>query len=191
MFWVNRGIELRKGGFVFGMVLIIIGVSLFFYLDNTIIWDEMWNKTQNIPNKKFWTLSVPVMYAEAVHSEYTASNEVTFYILDESNYQKVDLFLTEGEFQPYDSIYYSKGESDSYTFRAPQEDTYHVVFMGSEENDVDVSVKIDTEWVSITGGLLILSIISFILGLIVVILSFITKPKIKNKLNTQTESTSN
>ena len=188
MFWVNRGIQLRKGVFVFGIVLFVIGVSLFFYLDNTIIWDELWNETKTLPSNTLWGYSGRLVYGEAVHSEYTASNEVSFYILDESNYEKFNLFFTEGQFEPYEYIYYSKGESDSYTFRTPKEDRYHFEYRNSEENDVNVSVKTLTEWRSITGGLLVLSIFAFVLGLIVVIISFITKPKIKNKLNTQTES---
>jgi hypothetical protein len=90
-----------------------------------------------------------------VHFEYTASNDVGFYILDEYNYTNFEAFLSEGKATVFQFVYNSEGASDSYTFTAPKDDTYNVVFIGSGDYDVSVTVKILKERAWITSSLML------------------------------------
>jgi hypothetical protein len=108
-----------------------------------------------------------------VHSEYTASSVVSFRILDEYNYTNFKLLAIEGKFAFYDYLYSFEGESGSYTFSAPKDDTYYVVFYG--EDDVSVTVKIVTERLWITSGLMIVSTFFIPFGVISIIFGLVPK----------------
>jgi hypothetical protein len=164
-------IKIRKNVVGFGIIFIVVGIILFFYASNSTFWLEGWNTSETVPNDKAWILNIPgVEYGMKVHSEYTASDMVSFRIFDEYNYNQFELLAFEGKLAVYDYIHSSKGESGSYTFSAPKDDTYYVVFSG--DYDVNVTVKILTERVWITQSLMIASaffipfgVISTIFGL--------------------------
>ena len=177
--------KIRKNVVVLGIILVVVGVILFFYVSNSTFWLEMWNETITIPSDKFLHLNVPgVEYGMKVYSEYTASNEVRFYLLDESNYNSYKAFLKEGMFTGFLFVYNSEGASDSYTFTAPKDDTYYVVFFGSGDYDVSVTVKILTERVWITRSLMIASAFFIPFGVISIIFGLVPKrPEIENLQN--------
>ncbi len=164
--------KIKKKIVVLGIIFIIVAAIFFFYGSNSTFWYER-VRTETLPNDQFWWLNVPgVEYGMKVHYEYTASNEVRFYILDESNFNDFEAFLREGTFTVFQFVYNSEGESDSYTFTAPKDDTYYVVFIGSGDYDVSVTVKILKERVWITSSLMLSSaffipfgILSIIFGL--------------------------
>jgi len=147
--------KIRKKIVVLGIIFIVVAVIFFFYGSNSTFWRER-VRTETIPNDQFWWLNVPgVEYGMKVHSEYTASNDVRFYILDESNYTNFEALLSEGKFTVFQFVYSSEGASDSYTFTAPKDDTYNIVFIGSGDYDVSITVKILTERVWITSSLML------------------------------------
>jgi len=168
--------KIKKKIVVLGIIFIVVAVIFFFYGSNSTFWQEEWNTTRNIPNGKFHIFTVPgVESGIKVHTEYTASDRVWFCILDEFNYNKFEKFLTSRISEYSEFIYDSEGESDSYTFSAPEYDTYYVVFVPLVDNDVSVTVKVLTEHVWITRSLTLGSAFFIPFGLISIIFGLIPK----------------
>lgn len=177
--------ETRKKIVVLGIIFIVVAAISFFYGSNSTFWQEEWNTTSNIPNGKFHVFTVPgVESGIKVHTEYTASDRVWFCILDEFNYNKFEKFLTSGIIEYSEFVYDSEGESESYTFSAPEYDTYYVVFVPLAANDVSITFKILTEHVWITRSLMIVSVFFIPFGVISIIFGLISKRlKIDNSQN--------
>ena len=177
--------KIRKKIIVLGIIFIVVAVIFFFYGSNSTFWQEEWNTGENIPNGKFWRLNVPgVQSGIKVHTEYTASDRVWFCILDEFNYNKFEKFLKSGIIEYSEFVYDSEGESESYTFSAPEYDTYYLVFVPLVENDVSVTVKVLTERLWITGSLMIVSTFFIPFGVISIIFGLVPKrPEIENMQN--------
>jgi len=168
---------MRKKVVIAGITCLVIGALLFLYGFYSTFWLTMQDTTKTIPSDKFYMLNMPgVESGMKVHSEYTASNEVRFYILDESNYNKFEMFLSDGTLTFFQFVYHSEGESESHTFRAPKDDTYYIVLCG--DNDVSVTVKILTERIWINGMIYFIALFLFVpIGFIVLIVGLVQKPK--------------
>ncbi|MCW4052687.1 MAG: hypothetical protein NWE78_05730, partial [Candidatus Bathyarchaeota archaeon] len=115
----------------------------------------------------FW-LEVPT--GMSIHSEYTASDEVEFCVLDSHNFE----LYNAGE--PCNEIYYSIGSSQIHTFHAPKDDTYYLLLYNFGVNHMSASLVISrgVSWARfIYFGGIGLSAIGFI-GMIV---GFLIRPK--------------
>lgn len=154
---------------------------MFFYGFNSTFWLTRLDTTETIPTDKFYVVNLPGVETDVrVHSEYTASNEIIFYILDEYNYYKLETFLKNRIWTDYQFIHHSVGESESYTFSAPKYDTYYIVLFGSGDNDVSVAVKILIERVWIKGMLYVFALLIFVpIGLVGIIGGLRAKPKVE------------
>ena len=175
---------MRKKLVTCGIIFVVVGVSLFFYGFNSTFWLTFWDTSENIPIGKYLWLNLPgVETGMRVHSEYTASSEVRFYILDENNFVKFETFLEERILTDHQFIHDSVGESESYTFSATKDDTYYIVLIGSGEDDVMVTVEILTERTWIKGLIYFLALLIGGLGLGCIIGGLIHKPKKEEQIS--------
>jgi hypothetical protein len=67
--------------------------------------------------------------------------------------------------------------SDSYTFRAEHDDTYYAILVNAGENSVSASFEQKEEEYIIVGAIGAFSLIFLIIGIIIVLIGFIQKPK--------------
>jgi hypothetical protein len=171
--------EMRKKTVIAGIIILVIGASLFIYLDYApSFWRTSFDDSDTILESWYWRFENFVDSGEEVISEYTASDEIEFFVLDSENFE---LFLErykEGErYTFFSAIYHSVGISDSYTFRAPKDDTYYAILMNDGDQPVTASFKQLEESYTILGVTGFSSIICFIIGAVALIGGLIQKPK--------------
>lgn len=172
--------KVRKHTVVGGIILLVVGALLFVYGFSSSFWLTIHDTTKTIQVGQYLHLNVPrVDRGMRVHSEYAASDEVSLYIFDEHNFELFQSFVQYNLQLFYDEIYHFSGRSQSYTFSAPKDDTYHIVLINFEDNDVSASVKILTDRPGILGLIYFFAFILSVGGLATLIGGLVLKPKMK------------
>jgi len=180
-------IKMRKKKIVSGIIVLVIGVLLIIYADNPspqlrTVFDD----TDTIPDNWYWRFKNVVESGVVVHSEYSTSDEVEFFILDSENFELFLKKYKEGEkYTFFRAIYHSFGKSESHTFRAPKDDSYYAILLNDGDNDVSASFKQFEETYSVSAPTALFVIILLPVGFIVLIVGLIQKPKTaENNKNT-------
>jgi hypothetical protein len=176
------GDEMRKKIVMVGIIFLAIGASLFIYADYApSAWRTTFDDSDTILASWYWRFENGVDSGKEVISEYNASDEIEFFVLDSENFE---LFLErykEGERYTYFSaIYHSIGTSDSYTFSAPKDDMYYAILMNDGDHPVTASFKQLEESYTILGVIGFSSIICLIIGVLALIVGLVQKRKTQN-----------
>jgi hypothetical protein len=163
-------IKLRKKIVIGGVIVLVVGALLFVYGFFLPPRETVVDTTETIQASHYSGYWFEVPIGMSIYSEYAASNEVEFYVLDSHNFELFDA----GE--DCEEIYYSVGKSNVHTFHAPKDDTYYVVLCNLGDSDVSASLKISREvsWARLIwfGGIGLSAI-----GFIGLIAGLILKPK--------------
>ena len=171
---------MRKVNVICGIIFLAIGASLFLYSTYTssplrTVFDDQYTIDAN--SYHYFMNNVAKSGIE-VYSEYSASDEVEFFVLDSENFELFRNKYKEGElFTTFFGIYPSFGNSDSYTFYAPNVDEYYAVLLNDGDNDVNASFKqLEEDYFlkDTTGGI---SFFFLLIGFIALIIGIIQKPK--------------
>jgi hypothetical protein len=162
-----------------GVIFLALGASLFIYGTYAspplrTVFDD--NKV--IQANWYWRFENGVQPGVQVCSEYSTSDEVEFFIVDSENFELFLKKYKEGEkYTVFKAIYHAVGTSDTYTFRAPKEDTYYAILMNAGDTPVSASFKQTEEMYYVMGGIGILSLVFLPIGFILLIGGLIQKPK--------------
>lgn len=166
---------MRRKFVIGGVIVLLVGVLLFIYAFFFPPRESIVNTTVTIPAGHYQWFAVGVPFGMSTYSEYTASDDVEFIILDSHNY---GLFEAEKDWDKIEeTIYYFFGRSEAHMFHAPKDDTYYFILNNFGDNDVSASVKIlgGVSWARLVyfGGIGISAI-----GFISLIIGVVLKPKI-------------
>ncbi|MFX0117441.1 MAG: hypothetical protein ACFFB3_23035 [Candidatus Hodarchaeota archaeon] len=135
----SRGSDLRKTIAVGSLVVLVVGALLFIYGFFSPPREALVDDTDTIPSGYYFGYSFEVPFGMSVHSEYTASHEVEFCVLDSHNFE-----LREAE-SDFNDIYSFIGKSQSHTFHAPKDDIFYVILTNYGDNDVSTSLRVSAE----------------------------------------------
>lgn len=111
-----------------------------------------------------------------VYSEYSASDDIEFFILDSENYELFVEKYKKGEQPIFYAIYRSFGNSDSYTFN-PSAGEYYAILLNDGDNDVSFSFKQLEEYYFVKDTTLAVSLLLIPFGFFFLIGGLIQKPK--------------
>ena len=162
-----------------GIIVLAIGASLYIYSTYTssplrTVFDDWYIIDAN--SYHLFMNNVAKSGIE-VYSEYSASDDIEFFILDSEEYELfVEKYKEGGRFTIFYAIYRSFGNSDSYTFY-PSTGEYYEILLNEGDNDVSASFKQLEEYYFIkdtTGGI---SLILLPIGFFVLIVGLIQKTR--------------
>jgi len=168
-----------KSNVIGGIIFLAIGASFFIY--NAYAFPPLrtaFDKDRIIHANSYWRFENGVKSGRKVYSEYSTSDEIEFFILDSENFELFLKKYKEGErYIFFSAIYHSFGNSDSYTFRAPKDDTYYTILLNDGDNDVSASFKQLERMYYIVNAAGVLSLFLVLGGFIALIVGLIQKPK--------------
>ncbi len=157
----------------------MIGASLFIYVNYAPVpLRTAFDDWEVIPANYYWRFENEVDFGVNVCSEYSASEEIEFFILDSENFNSFLEKYKEGErYTFFSAIYHSFGASDSFTFRAPRDDIYYTILLNDGDTDVSASFKQLEEAYTILGGIAFGSLVFLAIGIVALIIGLLQKSK--------------
>jgi len=130
-----------------------------------------------MPSKTYRTFSNHVYSGVQVYSEYSASDDLEFFVLDSENFEVFSKRYGEGEYSFLIALYHSFGKSDSYTFRATNDDTYYAVLVNAADYEVIASFEQNEEAYYIVGAIGFFSLFFLLIGILIIIVGLTQKSK--------------